>query len=33
MITTNLGWDGTFNTAELLDGTIEIVSVADHNAH
>lgn len=31
--TTNLGWDGTFNTAELLDGTVEIVSVANHDAH
>lgn len=30
---TNLGRDGTFDTAELLDGTIEVVSVADHNAH
>lgn len=30
---TNLGRDGTFDTAELLDGTVEIVSVADHDAH
>lgn len=30
---TNLGWNGTFDTAELLDGTIEIVSVTDHDAH
>lgn len=30
---TNLGRNGTFDTAELLDGTIEIVSVTDHDAH
>lgn len=30
---TNLGRDGTFDTAELLDGTVEIVSVANHDAH
>lgn len=30
---TDLGWDRTPDTAELLDGTIQIVSVADHNAH
>lgn len=31
--TTNLRRDGTFNTAELLDGTVEIVSAASHDAH
>ena len=30
---TNLGWYGTFDTAELLDGTVEIFSVADQDAH
>lgn len=30
---THLGWDGAFNTTELLDSTIEIVSVAGYNAH
>lgn len=30
---TDLWWDGTFDTAELLDGAVEVVSVADHDAH
>lgn len=30
---THLGWDGASNTTELLDSTIEIVSVAGQNAH
>jgi len=30
---TNLGRYGAFNTAQLLDGTVEIISVADHDAH
>ncbi len=30
---TDLRWDWAFDTAELLDGTVEIVSVADHDAH
>lgn len=30
---TNLGWDGAFDTAELLDSAVEIVSVAHHYAH
>lgn len=30
---TNLGWDGIFNTAQLLDGTVEIISVAKNDAN
>ncbi len=30
---TDLRWDWAFDTAELLDGTVEIVSVANYDAH
>lgn len=30
---TNLRRDGTVDAAELLDGAVEVVSVADHDAH
>lgn len=30
---TNLGRDGAFEAAQLLDGTVEIVPVAFNNAH
>lgn len=30
---THLGRNGAFNTTQLLDGTVEIISVADHDAH
>lgn len=30
---TDLGWDGIFDTADLFDGSIEIIPVAHHDAH
>lgn len=30
---TNLGWNRIFDTADLFDGTIEIIPVAHHDAH
>lgn len=30
---TNLGWNGIFDTADLFDGSIEIIPVAHHDAH
>lgn len=30
---TNLGWNGIFDTADLFDGTVEIIPVAHQDAH
>lgn len=30
---TNLGWNGILDTADLFDGSIEIIPVAHHDAH